>query len=245
MSFVHLIRPAPKDFAAYHARLIEVDALRKHEYPVFTSAKTTVSKNNVLISWIETIETASGLFEDGQDWSSLDPNDIALLLGLKHAGKDWGLLGNMGLAGTAVQAFKQLPKLRSFIRDQLRFVLEAKHIGQVAANVIGSISELRGFGPGIATRLIALARPEFAVSVNNGSAPGLAALLNWSENPLMLTNQKNYPKLLEWISDQPWHNSPEPNDERLRRVWKMRAALLDAFVYEPVLPPATTARRRG
>jgi hypothetical protein len=233
MDLIHLLRPAPKDLSAYYARLTEADALRKHEYPVFISAKTSVSNNNVLISWVETIEAAAELFQDERDWADLGDGEIAVLLGLRHGGKDWGLLGNMGLAGTAVQAFKRLPDVRSFIRGQLSFVLQAKHIGQVAANVIGSISALPGFGGGIATRLIALARPENAVSVNNGSAPGLAKLLGWRQNPLTLATAQNYPRLLGWLSEQPWHNSPEPTEAELQRVWKIRAALIDVFVYEP------------
>lgn len=233
MNLLRLLRPAPRNLPTYYARLTEADALRGHEYPVFDHAKTMVSGNNVLISWVETIEAAAGLFDEKRDWGDLTERDAAILLGLRHAGEDWGLLGNMALAGSAVQAFKRLPDVRRYIRDQLGFVLGAKNVGFVAANVIGSISELPGFDPAIAKRLIALARPEAGVSVNNGSAPGLAELLGWKDNPLTLTSQKNYPKLLEWISQQPWYKSAEPVDQELRRIWKMRAALIDVFVYEP------------
>jgi len=233
MNCCNLLRPAPKDIFEYHQRLIEADALRKREFPVFKSAKTDVSGNNIIISWLETIEAAAGLFEDKRDWADLNGEEISILLGLKHAGKEWGLLGNMAVAGKAVQAFRQLPDVRKFIRDQLGFVLRAKNVGNVAANVIGSISALPGFSTGVATRLIALARPEFGVSVNNGSAPALAGLMGWRQNPIALANPKNYSMLLDWVFEQPWHKSPEPEEEDAHRVWDMRAALIDVFVYEP------------
>jgi hypothetical protein len=192
MNCCNLLKPAPRDISAYHQRLIEADALRRGEFPVFKSAKTDISGNNVMICWLETIEAAAGLFEDEQDWLDLSGEEIAILLGLKHVGKEWGLLGNMAVAGKAVQTFKQLTDVRKFIRDQLDFVVRAKNVGNVAANVIGSISQLPNFSTGIATRLIALARPEFGVSVNNGSAPGLARLMGWRANPTALASPKNY-----------------------------------------------------
>lgn len=142
MNCCNLLRPTPKHISDYYQRLIEADALRKRKFPVFKSAKTDVSGNNIMISWLETIEAAAGLFEDERDWVDLNAEEIALLLGLKHAGKEWGLLGNMAVAGKAVQAFRQLPDVRKFIRDQLGFVLRAKNVGNVAGDVITSAASV-------------------------------------------------------------------------------------------------------
>ena len=232
---LHLIRPPPKDIAGYHKALVAADALRSDQYPVFTSQRTKVSGKNVLVSWVETVEAAAGLFQKAR-WDDLNAEEIAILLGLAHDGKDWGLLGDMGVAGQANQEFKTNSNVRQQIRDTLSFVLKAKDSDQfsrVAANVLGKIAAMDRFGPAIATRLITLARPEYGISVNNGSAPGLAELTGWRDKPHTLQHDRNYPKLLEWVFRQPWHDTPEPREQGLRRIWRMRAALLDVFVYEP------------
>lgn len=38
-------------------------------------------------------------------------------------------------------------------------------------------------------------------------------------------------KLPQQVYGQPWHDASEPNDQREREWWGMRAALLDCFVY--------------
>ena len=102
-----------------------------------------------------------------------------------------------------------------------------------------------GFGPGAATRLLTLARPDRFVSVNGQSAAELARLSGEHDNPALLAaDQKardewvreNYAELLTWVYDQPWFKEPEPDEPLERPIWKCRVALLDAFVYPPINP---------
>src|ERR1700730_11667052 len=78
---------------------------------------------------------------------------------------------------------------------------------RAAIAAIQDITKEPDFGSGIATRLIALAKPEFGVSVNAGSATNLATL---SATPRSLGRPQNYSQLLDWIYKQPWFVSPQP-----------------------------------
>jgi hypothetical protein len=105
-------------------------------------------------------------------------------------------------------------------------------------NVIATLTGFVGFGTTIATRLLALARPDCCVSVTDTCAPNLAILAGLDGVQLsgvrdILGNATNYRTLLNWLHTQPWHASPAPNDAIEYDVWWKRAALLDAFVYNP------------
>ncbi len=48
--------------------------------------------------------------------------------------------------------------------------------------------------------------------------------------------RRSYGQLLKWLGGQRWYYAPEPGDSFDRRLWRIRAALLDAFAYEPEQP---------
>ena len=90
---------------------------------------------------------------------------------------------------------------------------------------------MKGVREGIATRLLALARPDRFVSVNDGSRKGLAKCFG-PDTPTALGVPNNYRILLEKIYDRTWFREPAPQDEREQEICSMRAALLDCFVYK-------------
>jgi hypothetical protein len=105
---------------------------------------------------------------------------------------------------------------------------------QSANNAIERLAAIPGFGVAIATRLITLARPDRAVSVNNAASNGFAMLYSGLPRTTnALGNSKNCPDLLTRIYEQPWYKTPAPRDAFEQEIWSMRAALLDAFIYEP------------
>jgi hypothetical protein len=108
------------------------------------------------------------------------------------------------------------------------------HISRAAAQAINAIDQLLGFGPAIATRLIALARPDMGLSVNAGSAPMLSRLIGLPETLGALGTAENYPRLLRWVYAQPWYRAKEPEGTFEQSIWSIRAALIDSFVYIPV-----------
>ena len=95
---------------------------------------------------------------------------------------------------------------------------------------IKRITALKGIGIATASRLLTLARPDRAISVNRGSADGLARLTGHSSSGI--TKPSHYLELLQWLYSLPWYQHPCPNDPLERRIWQYRAALVDAFVYD-------------
>ena len=47
-----------------------------------------------------------------------------------------------------------------------------------------------------------------------------------------LGNPSNYARLLTAIYDQDWYRNPAPRNARERAISRIRAALLDSFVYD-------------
>ncbi len=90
-------------------------------------------------------------------------------------------------------------------------------------------------GPGAATLLLTLARPDRLLSVNGASKNALAKLMG-SNNPPEFQKPEGYGNLLRWLYNQRWYADGPPADRGLLQIWSLRAALVDAFVYDPSHP---------
>ena len=180
--------------------------------------------------WSREIDEIGSLFQR-QSWKDLSKVEGGMLLGTT---KTFGWLGAMKGAGLANKVFKSSDqpsvKERKKIYQILRNVIQSSDSGfaKTAGKALADVCKIDGFSEGVASRLITLARPDRAVSVNGASRNGLAVLSKSPKNQL----GKNYEKLLNWVASQPWHNSPQPKDPFEHWVWKKRAALLDVFAYD-------------
>ena len=177
------------------------------------------------------------------NWGNLTQPECYILRGFEREEEEgrWGLLGSLPRGG-APYVFNpvRMPgvgPVRMQIREQVDHVLNAgpSEIAEVAHGAMETIRQLkhvenayRPIGPAAATRLLTLARPDYLVSVNGKSAAGLGTLSG------LKSLADNYGELLNWVYDQPWFNSRQPDDPLEREIWKYRAALLDAFVYEEI-----------
>lgn len=86
-----------------------------------------------------------------------------------------------------------------------------------------------GIDYAVATRLMALARPEACVSVNGESVRGLAEYTGHSAN--LLRTARGYGKLIAWVMAGKWWNVPEPSESDERALWFHRGALIDGIAY--------------
>ena len=174
-----------------------------------------------------------------KDWEQLTLRECYILRGFDQEEGTWGLLGSLGGAGRVAHVFNpgNMPNvgpIRTQLRGYVQNVLyaDAENIAIVAHNAVNAIRQnIRGFGTAAATRLLTLARPDCLVSVNGQSAQNLGALSGLPGTPGGLA--KNYKELLNWVYRQPWFNAPMPDDPLEQTIWNSRAALLDAFVYQP------------
>lgn len=189
-------------------------------------------------SWVHTISTGRGVMRFA-DWRNLTQRECYILRGFDQDEGTWGLWGSLGGAGRAASVFnpKNMPDVGP-VRVQIRHFVEqvlnapSNQVAQVAHDAVQKIRAIDDFGAAVATRLLALARPDCLVSVNGQSAAGLGALFSGQPQTRDGLADK-YVELLNWVYEQPWFNARQPDDPLEQTIWLYRAALLDAFVYKP------------
>lgn len=198
-------------------------------------------------SWLHTINTGHEIVLLN-DWMNLTQRECRILRGFTarddHEG-NWGLLGTVRGGGTYVFNPTRMPEvgpIRLQIQEQITQAVQADpdEIVAVGTDAMAEIGQLqhvdnvdRGIGPAAATRWLALARPDYMVSVNNASASGLGEASGRPQNTNDLANV--YADLLGWLHGQKWFNEfngRQPDDPEEREIWNCRAALVDVFVYE-------------
>ena len=103
-----------------------------------------------------------------------------------------------------------------------------------AQTAVDTIVRLPRFSMATATRLLTLARPDRAVSINGASKAGLARLTGRTQ--YWISEPRNYGMLLRWVYAQRWYQSPVPADAGEAGLWQARAALLDVLAYDNSSP---------
>ena len=178
------------------------------------------------VSWRETIEVLHDIIAH-PNWSELDEYDRLRLLGLTR-GDGWALLGRMRRPALDTVFGAN----REEIQERVLAVVAADDSAfpQLAFESYEALYDIAGVGRGIATRLLTLARPDRFVSVNNASRVGLADFFDLSRT--RLGHPTNYARLLTAVYSQDWYENPAPRNSRERAISRIRAALLDSFVYD-------------
>lgn len=181
-----------------------------------------------LYSWSQTIQELHDVVVN-RDWRSLDDHDRRRLLGLTPAEVWWALLGRMRPSAMKSVFGSHLASIQEIVQ---RVSVEPESaFPDVAVRAYAQMTGFDGIGPGIATRLLTLARPDRFVSLNGASKAGLAA--SFAVAPSTLSQPRSYGRLLEQVYDRAWYSDPRPVDAREETIRWMRAALIDCFVYEP------------
>jgi hypothetical protein len=198
-------------------------------------------------SWLNTITLGNEIIRR-DNWDTLSKHDYKVLMGLPVStdGYDagYGLLGSMGGAGDAKNVFNENSEenlhIRGLILGALQPVLAAAptDFPEAATNFISEMNEIKGFSGGLATRFLALARPDLAVSVNDGSRRVLAAISGLPRTTLNNAPKgpraKSYADLLAFLQNQQWYSNPTPRGAYEQTLADNRAALIDCLVYQPV-----------
>ena len=177
------------------------------------------------ISWRHTIDVLRDILTR-MDLADLDDHDRRRVLGLARGG-GWGLLGRMRNNSVDTVFGHNAQDIQEILREVAGADDDA--FPDLAFEAYEWMREFDGIGEGIATRLLSLARPDRFVSVNDGSRDRLARYSGLA--PRTLGRMDNYRKLLEIIYDKYWFRAAEPDNRLQASIWRMRAALLDCFVY--------------
>jgi HKD family nuclease len=182
-------------------------------------------------TYLGTIQLAQPLIT--KDWTELTTPEAYILLGLEP---EYGLLGSMKGAGIAKNVFLESSpknlKTRQAIQNEilsLRKVSLDRGFPIMARRAHEVISNRDGFAAGVATRLLALGRPEVLVSVNNESVRRLSELTGLPETSIRTS--QGYQRLIKWIMAGKWWDVTAPSDLFEKEIWSVRAAIIDSLVY--------------
>jgi HKD family nuclease len=185
-------------------------------------------------SYLETIANGHAITQY-ETWDNLSYPDAVKLLGLEHGAS--GLLGSMRGAGQVKHVFLEPKtdnlKIRQAVLKAVQSTIQVTGKKEYIKTVQSALHEILchdRFGMGVATRLLALARPDMAISLNKASQKKLASLSDLK--PTTLKEITNYIRLLEWTYELNWYNEPIPSDPLEKNIWTKRAALIDAFAYD-------------
>lgn len=193
-----------------------------------------------MCSWTHTIEQIQPIAVV-ENWDELvEPDEIKQLVGrYRDDVLDSGLLGNMypTTVRRFVQRFRGDRNLRRRLRVAVNLVVNAQEsdFPNVAVTAVKKLSDERDIRIGVATRLLALARPDRVVSLNSQSWKGLAQIFpgidRLDPGGSLGSVLGHYGRFLGQLYEEPWFDSEKPRRTREQRLWSMRAALLDCFVY--------------
>ncbi len=109
-----------------------------------------------------------------------------------------------------------------------RVPLEGPVTRALAESVLKGLTSLHGVGLGVASRLLAVKRPDRFVTLNNANKDRVRDL--WGHAPATAS------AYLDWHEDLwalAWCLAPPPDDRYEHQAWEARIALLDALIYQP------------
>lgn len=229
------IPPAPPkidtltDWRSFVQAILEADAFWEQRFDCTVTGE--------FASWTNTISLGRSIAHR-ENWDNLSKEDASILLGLSHR---YGLLGSMIGAGHAKNVFLEETtenlRIREIIRSALQPVIDASFddFPMVASEFISKVNELDRFGSAIATRFMALAKPEYAISVNKASQNLLSEATGLPKtslsNPEKGTRARSYTDLLNWLRAHEWYENPTPQNQFEELLSQYRAALVDPLVY--------------
>ena len=204
-------------------------ALKKCEEMLQDEEKEWEILNPLGRSYMRAISERHQLLLGETRWSQRDSTSQLQLKGGAPRGDSdwWGLLGRMGRShGMAVWDHE------AEIRRILNKVVSADdtEFPDVAVAAMQELTSIDKVAHGTATLLLTLARPDRLLSLNRASQKAYGKLSGMS--PSTLGEPRNYRKLLQWLYAQPWYADSPAKDGALEKIWRFRAALVDAFVYE-------------
>jgi len=142
----------------------------------------------------------------------------------------WGWFGSMQGAGYYHQAVNNNKHLSKALDEiPLRGMVTRSEYEKYIAEFLKAFPNGR-HGVGIASRLLALKRPDQFVCLDSKNQRGLCRDFGIVQSGM--SYDRYWGEIIERIIDAPWWNSIRPNNAKEAAVWDGRAAMLDAIFYE-------------
>ena len=143
----------------------------------------------------------------------------------------WGWFGSMKGAGYYHQAVNDNSPHLSQALDQIPLTghVSRQHYDAYLAEFLRAFPNGR-HGIGIASRLLALKRPDYFVCIDSKNKQRLCQ--DFGIKQTGLDYECYWDEVIERITDSVWWNEPRPVNPVEAAVWDGRAAMLDAIFYE-------------
>lgn len=139
-----------------------------------------------------------------------------------------GYFGRMTGAGYFKNVVLKHPDVLAEHLDKLPLTGKVSRV--LAEDVLTGLVGVQGVALGVASRLLAVKRPDLYMPVNNANRERIAAIFGSAPATV-----GGYLTFHEKLWKYPWATASAPAGEPEKRVWAARVALLDALVYE--IPP--------
>jgi hypothetical protein len=170
------------------------------------------------------------LFAQQVHFRDLDYAGRRKIAGLvKNASPDFLLFGSMQAVGLFKQAIKDNNDGISLALDEIPLDgdISREHYQRFTTRFLKAFKRA---GMALASRLLAMKRPDTFVCVNNENREGLFHAFRLSPS----RDAEPYWELIERIRACTWWKAPPPASGDEREVWRARAAFLDALFYTGV-----------
>lgn len=150
----------------------------------------------------------------------------------KLTGDDWNWFGAMQPARELGRLLETNNKLLSKAMDCIprTGVVAESDFAAFKKEFILALEKPDMKGYAIATRLLAMKRPDYFICVNKKNRLRLSTALGFAPTTLSLDNY--WQRVIEPITATEWWNAPKPDGEA-ERYWQYRVAMLDALYYDP------------
>lgn len=177
---------------------------------------------------LQVIRAVQKLFEQTAHFCDLDYSGRRQIAGLiQSENPDFMLFGSTQSVGTFKQAVKDNNESISLALDEIPLIgdVSQEHYQRFTDRFLKAFKRS---GMALASRLLAMKRPETFVCVNNKNRDKLFQAFRVSPG----RDADAYWELIEKIRTCPWWKAPPPAAGDELEVWRARAAFLDALFYQ-------------
>lgn len=187
------------------------------------------------------LDRAGQLFAEHTSFSKMGDDERKLVAGTlgpkksKQGGTDFALFGSMGGSGTFANIVWRTPTELSHALDaipQTGPVSETDYnlYTQRFANAFAVAKAKRLGRLPTATRLLAMKRPDVFVCLDEANKEDLCNHFGVSPSTMKFDNY--WDRIIDPMMQTEWWQAPMPTDPLDEKIWKGRAALLDAIYYK-------------
>lgn len=176
---------------------------------------------------LQVLREIQQLFARTAHFRDLDYTDRRKIAGLfKSANPDFLLFGSTQWVGLFKKAIKDNNEGISLALDEISLEgdISREHYQRFTDRFLRAFKRS---GMALASRLLAMKRPDTFVCVNNLNREGLFRVFRLSPS----RDAETYWELIERVRGSNWWKSPPPAAGEERDAWQARAALLDALFY--------------